>query len=89
MLKIIPVAWLDPWVKSMSVGKMEGSKVVTIVEDIVFVDDIITVIVDRMLGSKVVTTVEDTIVGIVVNNVGENELELSSKVGVSGCVVVG
>ena len=61
-------------------------------------DDVVLPSVDRALlddaklteeASKVDWYIDDISVYIVVNNVGENELELSSKVGVSGCVVVG
>ena len=45
--------------------------------------------VGNMVGSKVVTIVEDFIVVQVLNDVGETEDELFSKVGVSGLVVVG
>ena len=57
---------------------------------VVLVDPIVeSVTVGNMVGSKVVTIVEDFIVVQVLNDVGETEDELFSKVGVSGLVVVG
>ena len=57
---------------------------------VVLVDPIVeSVTVGNMVGSKVVTIVEDFIVVKVLNDVGETEDELFSKVVVSGLVVVG